>query len=63
MYLLGRIQDFWKEGSYVISVCVWGGGGMGGSFCQFYLIFLKYPMKMKSFGLYLLDCASRNGSG
>ena len=39
----GRIQYFWKGGSY--------GLGMGLRFAVFYLIFLKYPMKMKEFGL------------
>ena len=41
----GRIQDFWKGGSYEKRG--------GGSLCWFYLIFLKYPVKMKWFGLIL----------
>ena len=28
-------------------VCVCGRGGVGGSLCWFYLIFLKHPMKVK----------------
>ena len=36
---LGRIQDFLK-GGYIYR-------GVGGSLCWFYLIFLKYPMKIR----------------
>ena len=35
----GRIKDSWKGGSYVYKVLV--------SLCGFYLIYLKYSMKMK----------------
>ena len=39
----GRIQDFWKE------EWPWGGGGGGGGLrCWFYLIFLKYTMKLNN---------------
>ena len=40
IFVQGRIQVFWKGGSYVdMAVVRWS-----------YLIFLKYPMEMKFFG-------------
>ena len=39
----GADRGFLVRGFICIKVCVWGGG----SLCRCYLIFIKYPLKMK----------------